>query len=127
MQPDTRQRKKFHDYNWTPFNSPIGEVLAVIKKDPMYEKPKEIIATPPTRIAHRYFAYHESKGHGTESCRSLQIMIGKFIKNGKLVRFLVSQRNQQEPVQNRQHEERRDQPPRYRDNCRDREEHPREL
>jgi len=32
-------KKKFQDYNWTPLNAPIEEVLAAIKTDPMYEKP----------------------------------------------------------------------------------------
>jgi len=32
-------KKKFHEYNWTPLNAPIKEVLAAVNMDPMYEKP----------------------------------------------------------------------------------------
>jgi hypothetical protein len=88
-------KKKFHEYNWTPLNAPIEEVLTAIKMDPMYEKPTEIVGTPNPRMAHRYCAFHESKGHSTKTCRSLRALIEKFIENGKLVRFLVTQRGQQ--------------------------------
>jgi hypothetical protein len=83
-------KKKFHEYNWTPLNAPIKEVLAAIKMDPMYEKPPKIVGTPHPRTAHRYCTFHESKGHSTETCRSLRALIEKFIENGKLVCFLVS-------------------------------------
>jgi hypothetical protein len=86
-------KKKFHEYNWTPLNAPIEEVLSVIKMDPMYEKPPEIVGTPHPRMAHCYCAFHESKGHSTETCRSLRALIEKFNKNGKLVHFLASQRD----------------------------------
>jgi hypothetical protein len=103
-------KKKFHEYNWTPLNAPIEEVLAAIKMDPMYEKPSEIVGTPHPRTAHRYCAFHESKGHSTKTCRSLRALIEKFIENGKLVRFLASQRGQQGFGWNPQPEERRNQP-----------------
>jgi len=78
-------KKKFHDYNCTPLNAPIEEVLATVKADSMYEKPQEITSTPHPRTAHWYCGFHESKRHRTETCRSLRILIEKFIENGKLV------------------------------------------
>jgi hypothetical protein len=87
-------KKKFHEYNWTPLNAPIEKVLTAIKRDPMYEKPTEIIGTPNPRTARRYCAFHESKGQSTETYRSLRALIEKFIENGKLVHFLVTQRGQ---------------------------------
>jgi hypothetical protein len=91
-------KKKFHEYNWTPLNAPIEEVLAAIKMDPMYEKPSEIVGTPHPRTAHRYCAFHESKGHSTVTCRSLRVLIGKFIEKRKLVRFLASQWGQDQII-----------------------------
>jgi hypothetical protein len=119
-------KKKFHEYNWTPLNAPIEEVLAAIKMDPMYEKPSEIVGTPHPRSAHRYCAFHESKGHSTETCRSLRALIEKFIENWKLVHFLASQRGQQGFGRNPQPEERRNQPLRYREEPKERMERPRE-
>jgi hypothetical protein len=118
-------KKKFHEYNWTPLNAPIEEVLAAIKMDTMYEKPSKIVGTPHPRTAHRYCAFHESKGHSTETCRSLRALIEKFIENGKLVCFLASQRGQQEFGWNPQPEERRNQPQRYREKPKERMERPR--
>ncbi|XP_062158683.1 uncharacterized protein LOC133866148 [Alnus glutinosa] len=92
----------------------------------MYEKPAEIVGTPHPRSAERYCAFHESKGHSTETCRSLRALIEKFIRNGKLVRFLASQWGPPGFNQNPQPEERRNQPQRYREEPRERMERPRD-
>ncbi|XP_062151942.1 uncharacterized protein LOC133860331 [Alnus glutinosa] len=120
-------KKKFPEYNWTPLNRPIEEVLTAIKMDPMYEKPTEIVGTPNPRTAHRYCAFHESKGHSTETCISLRALIENFIENGKLVRFLVTQRGQQGFGRNPQTEEQRSQPQRYREKRGERLERPRDC
>jgi hypothetical protein len=112
-------KKKFQDYNWTPLNAPIEEVLAAIKTDPMYEKPAEMVGTPHPRSADRYCAFHESKGHSTETCRSLRALIEKFIRNGKLVRFLAGQRGPPGFDRNPQPEQRKNQPQRYREEPRE--------
>jgi hypothetical protein len=77
----------------------------------MYEKPTKIVGTPHPRTAHRYCTFNESKGHSTETCRSLRALIEKFIENGKLVHFLASQWGQ---------------PQRYREEPRERIERPRD-
>jgi hypothetical protein len=67
-----------------------------LKKDPNYQRPRPIPGDPPPRLAHKYCAFHDSYGHLTEQCVSLRQLIEKFIENGKLVRFLVNERNHQE-------------------------------
>jgi hypothetical protein len=89
-------KKNFGDYKWTPLNVSLTEVLMELKKDPNYQRPRPIPGDPPPRLAHKYCAFHDSYGHLTEQCVSLRQLIEKFIENGKLVRFLVNERNQQE-------------------------------
>jgi hypothetical protein len=67
-----------------------------VKRDPAYQKLRPILRKLPARTVDRYCVFHECKGHNTEGCISLRLLIKKFIKNGKLVRFLVTQRNQQD-------------------------------
>jgi hypothetical protein len=67
-----------------------------LKKDPNYQRSRPIQEDPPPRLAHKYCAFHNSYGHLIEQCVSLRQLIEKFIENGKLVRFLVNERNQQE-------------------------------
>jgi hypothetical protein len=67
-----------------------------LKKDPNYQRPRPISGNSPPRLAHKYCAFHDSYGHLTEQRVSLRQLIEKFIENGKLVRFLVNERNQQE-------------------------------
>lgn len=87
--------KKLQDYNWTPLNAPLKEVLMEIKKDPMYWKPFPIYENPPKRTAHKYCAYHESHSHGTNTYVALMKLIEQFIASGKLTHFLAEQRGQQ--------------------------------
>jgi hypothetical protein len=89
-------KKNFGDYKWTSLNASLTEVLMELKKDPNYHRPRPILGDPPPRLAHKYCAFHDSYGHLTEQCVSLRQLIEKFIENGKLVRFLVNERNQQE-------------------------------
>jgi hypothetical protein len=77
-------------------NTSITEVLMELKKDPNYQRPRPIPGDPPTRLAHKYCAFHDSFGHLTEQCVSLRQLIEKFIENGKLVRFLANETNYQE-------------------------------
>jgi hypothetical protein len=86
----------FRDYKCTPLNASLTEVLMELKKDPNYQRPRPIPGNPPPHLAHKYYAFHDSYGHLTEQCVSLRQLIEKFIENGKLVRFLVNERNQQE-------------------------------
>jgi hypothetical protein len=91
-QTETKPTKyyQFSIDEWTPFNSTINEVLMEIKKDPQYERPyplhnKHVREENRNKLC----AYHDARGHVTEECRNLRILIEKFIKNGKLLRFIV--------------------------------------
>jgi len=74
--------KRFQDYNLTLLNASAREVLMEIKKDPMYQKPRKIFEKPPDRMVHKYCAFHDSNGHGTETCAALRTLIKKFIAKG---------------------------------------------
>jgi hypothetical protein len=87
-------KKKFHDYNFTPLNAEISEVLMEVKRDPEFVRPPKIPGNPPERNKDRYCDFHEARGHYTEGCIALRQLIEKLIKNGKLVQFIGGQRNQ---------------------------------
>ncbi|XP_062176069.1 uncharacterized protein LOC133881128 [Alnus glutinosa] len=91
-----KAKKNFRDYKWTPLNASLIVVLMELRKDPNYQRPRPIPGDPPWCLAHKYCAFHDSYGHLIEQCVSLRQLIEKFIENGKLVRFLVNERNQQE-------------------------------
>jgi hypothetical protein len=88
--------KNLGDYKWTSLNVTLTEVMMAIEKDPAFQRPKPLLGVPSTRLADKYCAFHNCYGHLTEQCISLRQLIEKFIKNGKLVRFLVSERNHQD-------------------------------
>jgi hypothetical protein len=89
-------RKNFGDYKWTPLNATITEVMLAIVNDPAFQRPKPPLGVPTARLADKYCAFHDCYGHLTEQCISLRQLIEKFIENGKLVRFLVGENNQQD-------------------------------
>jgi len=91
---EQRQVKKFKDYNFTPLNAKISEVLMEIKRDPAFREPQKIPGNPPYRNACKYCDFHKQAGHYIKGCVTLRFLIEEFIKNGKLVRFLGEQRNQ---------------------------------
>jgi hypothetical protein len=87
-------KKKFHDYNFTPVNAEISEVLMEVKKDLEFVRRPKIPGNPLERNKDRYCDFHEARGHYTEGCIALRQLIEKLIKNGKLVQFIGGQRNQ---------------------------------
>jgi len=91
---EQRLVKKFKDYNFTPLNAEISEVLMEIKKDPAFREPQKIPGNPPYKNAGKYCDFHKQVGHYTKGCVTLKLLIEEFIKNDKLVRFLGEQRNQ---------------------------------
>jgi hypothetical protein len=111
---EQRQVKKFKDYNFTPLNAEISEVLMEIKRDPAFRELQKIPGNPPYRNAGKYCDFHKQAGHYTEGCVTLRLLIEEFIKNGKLVRFLGEKQNQQGNNRPRNHQDYqpRDQQPR---------------
>jgi hypothetical protein len=59
-----------------------------VKRDLDYVQPNRITREPLEKNKDKYCAFHDAMGHLTEGCISLQLMIERFIGNGKLVRFL---------------------------------------
>ncbi|XP_062145937.1 uncharacterized protein LOC133853931 [Alnus glutinosa] len=85
---ERRQVKRVEDYNWTPINTHIKEVLMEIKEDPNYKDPLPIKRKPLPQNLHKYCQYHGSYGHWTSSCVTLREMVERYIADGKLTRFL---------------------------------------
>lgn len=87
-----------------------------VEKDPEYQKPPRIIEAPPPQNRDKYFKFHEAIGHYKEGCIALRLLIEKFIKKGKLVRFLGDQRgavaNRENHVQEVNYQHPRDHQPR---------------
>lgn len=80
------------DYNWTPINAHVKEVLMEIKKDLDYKDPHPIKGKPLPHNLHKYCQYHDSYSHWTDSCVALREMIERYIADGKLTRFLGKQK-----------------------------------
>jgi superfamily I DNA and/or RNA helicase len=82
--------KKFQDYNFTPLSTRAAEVLMEIKKDPKFHRPSKILSNTPPHNKDKYCDFHKAAGHYTEGCIALRLLIKKFVKNWKFVRFLES-------------------------------------
>jgi hypothetical protein len=80
-----KKAAKYYQFSideWTPLNSPINEVLMEIKKDPLYERPYPLHnKSVREENRNKFCAFHDARGHVTEECRHLRILIEKFIKN----------------------------------------------
>jgi hypothetical protein len=85
---------KFKDYDFTPLNAEISEVLMEIKIDPKFCRPPKIPGNPPYKNEGKYCDFYEQTGHYIEGWMALRLLIEKLIKNGKLVQFLGEKRNQ---------------------------------
>jgi hypothetical protein len=96
---EQRSKKKFNDYDFTPLNAGISDVIMEIKRDPNFRQPQKIPSNHPYKNEGKYCDFHKQAGHYTEGCIALTFLIDELIKNGKLVRFLGEQKNQ--PVNNR--------------------------
>jgi hypothetical protein len=106
-----KPKKSFKDYNWTPLNALITKVLMEVKRYPTYQKLRSILGSHPLELQTCTVPFM-SNDHNTEGCISLRLLIEKFIENGKLVRFLVTQRNQQDQARPQQPRRDQDQEPR---------------
>jgi hypothetical protein len=115
---DTKKEPaKYYQFSideWTPLNSPINNVLTEIKRDLQYEKPYPLHNKyVKEENRNKFCAFHNARGHITEECTNLRILIEKFIKNKKLLRFIAD--NQGQPRQNQESRRHQDQEPRHRD------------
>ena len=64
-----------------------------IKSDPNFKLPTKMRTPSNKRTNQRFCEYHNDHSHTIEDCISLHHKIENFIENGKLVRFLVEERN----------------------------------
>jgi hypothetical protein len=80
---------------FTPLNTSLTEVLSAIKGDPAFRWPPKMKTDPFKRDRSKFCEYHADHGHSTEDCISLHREIEAFIQNGRLVRFLVEERNRE--------------------------------
>jgi hypothetical protein len=70
-------------------------VLSAIKGDPTFRWPQKMKTDLFKRDQSKFCEYHADHGHSTEDCISLHREIEVFIQNGRLVRFLVEERNRE--------------------------------
>jgi hypothetical protein len=54
-----RPIKKYKDYNFTPLNAEISEVLMEIKRDLEFRRPPKIPDNPPQKNKGKYCDFHE--------------------------------------------------------------------
>lgn len=66
-----------------------------IKRDPNFRWPAKMRTPPQLRDNQKYCKYHVDHGHTTDECVSLRLEIEKFIKSGRLVRFLAKERQRE--------------------------------
>jgi len=85
-----------------------------INRDPQYEKPYPLHNKYiKEENKNKFCAFHNARGHVSEECRNLRILIEKFIKNGKLLCFIAD--NQGQPRQNQGPRDHQDREPKQRD------------
>jgi hypothetical protein len=70
---EQRPVKKFKDYNFTPLNAEILEVLMEIKRDPEFCQPPKIPSNPPQKNKGKYCDFHEKTGYYTDGCITLRL------------------------------------------------------
>jgi hypothetical protein len=65
-----------------------------INKHLEFHRQPKVPGNPPRKNKDKYCEFHETAGHYSDECIALRLLIEKFIKNGKLVRFMGEYRNQ---------------------------------
>jgi hypothetical protein len=73
----------------------MTQTASAIKGDPSFRWPQKMKTDPFKRDRSKFCEYHADHGHLTEDCISLHREIEVFIQNGRLVRFLVEERNRE--------------------------------
>jgi hypothetical protein len=72
-----------------PLNASLSVVFEEARKDPDFKPPQKIRTPPGKRNSQKYCGYHCDHGHRTEECLSLKREIERFIRLGKLKKFMV--------------------------------------
>jgi hypothetical protein len=94
-EPRKTEPSRFPKEVFTPLNASLTEVFLAIKGDPAFRWPQKMKTDPFKRDRSKFCQDHADHGHLTEDCISLHREIEVFIQNGRLVRFLAEERNQE--------------------------------
>jgi hypothetical protein len=81
---------------WTPLNATLSTVFMEIKCDPAFRWPPRMRTPPEKHNNQKFCEYHNDHGHQTEDCMVLRKEIELLIQNGKLVKFVASEKRSNE-------------------------------
>jgi hypothetical protein len=74
-------------------NASLSVVFEEARKDPNFKPPPKMRTPPEKRNSQKYCGYHCDHGHRTEECLSLKREIERFIRLGKLKKFVVGNKD----------------------------------
>jgi hypothetical protein len=78
---------------WTLLNVSLSVVFEEARKDPNFKPPPKMRTSPEKRNREKHCGYHCDHGHRTEECISLKKEIERFIRQGKLKKFVVEDKD----------------------------------
>jgi hypothetical protein len=84
-----KERDPFPNQKWTPLNVSLYVIFEEARKDPNFKPPPKMRTLLGKRNSQKYCGYHCDHGHQTEECLSLKREIERFIRLGKLGKFMV--------------------------------------
>jgi hypothetical protein len=87
------ERDPFPNQKWTLLNASLSAVFEEARKDPNFKPPPKMRTPPEKRNSQKHCGYHCDHGHRTEECISLKKEIERFIRQGKLKKFVVEDKD----------------------------------
>jgi hypothetical protein len=87
------EQDPFPNQKWTLLNASLSVVFEEARKDPNFKPPPKMRTPPEKRNSQKYCGYHCDHGHRTEECISLKKEIERFIRQGKLKKFVVGNKD----------------------------------
>jgi hypothetical protein len=87
------ERDSFPNQKWTLLNTSLSVVFEEARKDPDFKSLPKMRTPPAKRSSQKYCEYHCDHGHRTEECLSLKREIEMFIRQGKLKKFVVGNKD----------------------------------
>ncbi|XP_059428651.1 uncharacterized protein LOC132162427 [Corylus avellana] len=104
VDPPLKQSLHQQYIGWTPLNTTVYKVFMEVRKDPSFKWLGRMKALPQNRSTQKYCEYHNDHGHYTEDCISLRFEIEKFIRNGKLLKFVAEEKGREKNLPNPQNQ-----------------------
>ncbi|GFZ19944.1 hypothetical protein Acr_28g0006490 [Actinidia rufa] len=71
------------EFNLSPLNTPVAQVLSEIKHEEFIKWPGKIKTDPQKRNRNKYCEFHRDHGHNTKDCFQLKEQIADIIKRGR--------------------------------------------